>query len=162
MCEHADLCSLSLSLAQLSVVAISLLPSAPRFLEHWPHSPKLSLCALPVCSIPGRVTQCFFCTSRYLSMHSCLSCSPREAPCQASLPAETCWVILNPCHLSCRFQTGDKSLSSTLPRPPSLPAPQCSFVLITMDSPRCFWCENYEDREGREHCTAFSLLPSGL
>lgn len=62
MCEHADLCSLSLSLslAQLSVVAISLLPSAPRFLEHWPHSPKLSLCALPVCSIPGRVTQCFF------------------------------------------------------------------------------------------------------
>lgn len=131
MCEHADLCSLShsLSLTQLSVVAISLLPSAPRFLEHWPHSPKLSLRALPVRSIPGRVTQCFFCTSRNLSMHSCLSCSPREAPCQASLPAETCWAILNPCHLSCRFQTGDKSLSSSLPRPPPLPAPPVFFCV---------------------------------
>lgn len=77
-------------------------------------------------SIPSRATMCF-CTSCYLSMHSCRPCLRGRPPCQASLPVTTSRVIHNPVSPQLTLQAGDIILlSDPDPHPPD------AVVLITI------------------------------
>lgn len=134
-------------------VLLSLSPSPPRWCCHfsaYPHlqcrdflsigpssqKPVLAVSVLPVCSL-FLAEWHVFCTSCYLSMHSCCPVLFGRPWCQAGLPVKTFWVVRNPCHLgSCFGQVTSSSL-----QPPVL------FCVEHNWYSRCFWCENYEEME---------------
>lgn len=157
MCEHAYMCFSLFLPHPPGVVAISLLTPTFSAEVSWVLAPVARswflLSVYFLCALSFWQSDDVFCTSCYLSMHSCLSwfflffifilfffkfffCWGRPW-CQASLPVKTSWVVQNPCHLGwCYGQVTSSSL-----KPPVL------FCIEHNWNSRCFWCENYEEME---------------
>lgn len=126
MCEHACVCVL---LSPSPPQVLPSLCSPPTF------SAKVSRISAPagrsrfllsvyfLCALYSQQSDDVFCTSCYLSMHSCLSVLFGRPWCLAGLPVKTSWVVQSPRHLGrCHGQV-TSSLQS-----------QCYFVLNTIDT----------------------------
>lgn len=84
---------------------------------------RFSLSVYFPCALDSQQSDDVFCTSCYLSMHSCLSVLSGRPWCRAGLPAKTSWVVQSPRHLGrCHGPVTSSSLQS-----------QCYFVLNTID-----------------------------